>query len=300
MAVLLKQSTAVNVKLGPFVDDTDGVSAETGLTISQADVRLAKNDGNWGQKNDSNAATHEENGWYEVALNATDTNTLGTLIVAVNESGALPVWREFQVVPANVYDSLVAGSDNLQVDAIQWGGTAVASANVLIDGSITAAKIASNAITDAKIASGALTAAKFASGAFDAVWSVTTRLLTAGTNIVLTKGTGITGFNDLDAGGVRTAVGLSSTNLDTQLGTIDSNVDAIKAVTDNLPDSGALTSIAQASALATVDSNVDAIKAKTDGLTFTEAGAVDANVQYVNDTEVAGDGQPGTEWGPAP
>jgi hypothetical protein len=210
MATLLKQSTAVNIKLGPFVDDEDGVTPLTSLTISQADVRLAKNDGNWGQKSQSGSATHEENGWYEISLSATDTNTLGTLIVAVNESGALPVWREFQVVPENAYDSLVAGSDNLQVDTVQWGGTAVASANVLIDGAITAAKIASNAITDAKIASGALTAAKFAAGAFDAVWSVATCLLTAGANIVLAKGTGITGFNDLDAAGVRSAVGLAS------------------------------------------------------------------------------------------
>ena len=28
----LKQSTAVTVKIGPFVDDTDGKTAETGLT----------------------------------------------------------------------------------------------------------------------------------------------------------------------------------------------------------------------------------------------------------------------------
>src|SRR5690606_16097014 len=42
--------------------------------------------------------------------------------------------------------------------------------------------------------------------------------------------------------------------------------DGIKAVTDNLPDSGALSSLAQASDLATVDSNVDAIRAKTDNL----------------------------------
>ena len=42
-----------------------------------------------------------------------------------------------------------------------------------------------------------------------------------------------------------------------------------------------------------------AIKAKTDSLTFTTAGQVDANIQYVNDVEVTGNGQTGTEWGPA-
>src|SRR5690554_1469414 len=151
MATLLKQSTAVDIALGPFVDEEDGVTAETGLTISQADVRLKKNDANWAQKSASGNASHEENGWYEISLSTTDTNTLGTLIVAVNESGALPVWREFQVVPANVYDSLVAGSDNLQVDAIQAAGTAWGS------GAITANSIASNAITADKIATDAVT-----------------------------------------------------------------------------------------------------------------------------------------------
>jgi hypothetical protein len=46
--------------------------------------------------------------------------------------------------------------------------------------------------------------------------------------------------------------------------TVDGVVDAIKAVTDNLPDSGALSSLAQASALSTVDNNVDAILVDTD------------------------------------
>ena len=78
----------------------------------------------------------------------------------------------------------------------------------------------SGAITAASIASGALTSAKFAAGAFDAVWTVTARLLTAGTNIVLAKGTGITGFTDLDASGVRGAVGLASANLDSQIATL--------------------------------------------------------------------------------
>ena len=42
----LKQSTAVDVILGPFVDEDDGKTAETGLTIAQADVRLSKNGAN--------------------------------------------------------------------------------------------------------------------------------------------------------------------------------------------------------------------------------------------------------------
>jgi hypothetical protein len=100
MATWLKQSTAIEIKLGPFVDSTDNVTPETALTISQADVRLAKGPGDWAQKNEATSAVHEENGWYRVLLDATDTDTLGPLIVAVNESGARPVWREFMVMEA--------------------------------------------------------------------------------------------------------------------------------------------------------------------------------------------------------
>src|SRR6186713_2930790 len=99
MATWLKQSTAVDLALGPFLDETDGKTAETALTLTQPDIRLKKNGGNWAQKNASQTLSHEENGWYEVSLDSTDTNTLGILIVAVHESGALPVWREFLVVP---------------------------------------------------------------------------------------------------------------------------------------------------------------------------------------------------------
>ena len=56
-----------------------------------------------------------------------------------------------------------------------------------------------------------------------------------------------------------------------------SDVTAIKAVTDNLPNSGALSDLATAANLATVDTVVDAIKAKTDQFVFTVANQVDAN-----------------------
>lgn len=114
--MFLKQSTAVTIVLGPFVDSVDGVSAETGLTISQADVRLSKNGGSFAQKNNATSCTHLENGYYDCPLSTTDTNTLGHLRTAVAESGALPVWRDFLVVPAEVYDALVAGTDNLTAD----------------------------------------------------------------------------------------------------------------------------------------------------------------------------------------
>src|SRR4051812_30481610 len=111
MATLLKQSTSVDLPVGPFLDDTDDKTAETALTLTQPDIRVKKNGGNWGQKNAAQTLTHEENGWYEVTLDATDTDTLGQLMVAIHEAGALPVWREFLIVPAMVYDSLAAGTD---------------------------------------------------------------------------------------------------------------------------------------------------------------------------------------------
>ena len=86
--------------------------------------------------------------------------------------------------------------------------------------------------------------------------------------------------------------------LTTISGYIDTEVAAIKSVTDNLPNGGALTSLASAAALATVDTVVDAIKVKTDSLTFTVSGQVDSNIQYVNDVQVAGTGADGNEWGP--
>jgi hypothetical protein len=47
------------------------------------------------------------------------------------------------------------------------------------------------------------------------------------------------------------------------------------------------------------NTGIATIIASTAGLTFTVAGQVDANIQYVNDVQVAGTGATGNEWGPA-
>jgi hypothetical protein len=105
----LRQATAVDIAIGPFLDD-DGITPATGLSITQAECRLKKNNGAWAQVSDATTATHEEEGWYEKELDATDTNTCGILIVAVYISGNLAYWKEFQVVEEAVYDLLYAAS----------------------------------------------------------------------------------------------------------------------------------------------------------------------------------------------
>lgn len=304
----LKQSTAATIVLGPFIDDTDGKTAETGLTIAQADVRLSKAGGAFAQKGDASSATHMEFGYYSVPLSTADTGTLGPLKVCVSEAGALPVFADYTVLAANVYDSLIGGGDLLSVDVSQFGNangtfasgrpevnTTHAAGTAWNSGAIGATTLAADTLTAAKVASDVGTEIG------TAVWATAARTLTAGTNIVLAKGTGVTGFNDLDAAGVRGAVGLASANLDTQIGTlatasalatVDTVVDAILVDTDStIP--GTLATLATAANLATVagyvdteigtlltnlatvDTVVDAIKAKTDNLPAAPAAVSD-------------------------
>lgn len=133
MARLLKQSTAITFRIGPFLDDTDGKTAETGLTIAQADIQISKAGGAFAQTSESSpTTTHDADGWYQCPLTTTDTGTLGMLTVQISVSGALPVWEHFMVVPANIFDSLVSGSDYIKADTVQINSTTLAG-----DGSAT-------------------------------------------------------------------------------------------------------------------------------------------------------------------
>lgn len=149
----LKQSTAVTVKIGPFLDDTDGKTAETGLSLAQADIRLSKNGADIAQKTSATAPTHDELGIYDCALDATDTGTLGRLQLWVAKTGALPVFHEYTVVTANVWDTLcgaskfdvnVAAFSNVDFPALQKTSLETAVANQLntaVPGSPTANSI---------------------------------------------------------------------------------------------------------------------------------------------------------------
>ena len=253
----LKQSTSATIKLGPFVDDSDGKTAETALSIAQADIRLTKNGGDFAQTNNAAGATHDEFGYYGVPLDTTDTATLGRLRVAVSESGALPVWAEFMVVTANVYDSLCS-TDILQSDLIQMGGVAqsgtdlkdfadagydpstnkVAGVTAKVAATVAAGDIATDAITAASVKA-------------DAVTKIQNGLSTF-------NGTGATLTSAYDA--AKTAAPTAVDNREemdsnsTQLSAIVADTNEVQA---ELADGGR------------TDLLVDAIKAKTDGLNYT-------------------------------
>lgn len=172
----------------------------------------------------------------------------------------------------------------------------VSSVQALLPAALVGGKIDANI---GSITAGVIAAASFAANALDAVWSTTARILTAGTNIVLAKGAGVTGFNDLDAAGIRTATGMSSANLDTQLSAINSK-------TTNLPPTpadesliiAATDSLASAIGALPTTTTVSAIKSQTDKFEFTIANQVNANIKSVNDVTVNGVGSSGSPWGP--
>lgn len=240
MTIWLKQSTAVDVVVGPFIDDTDGKTVETALTITQSDCQLSKNAGTFAQKNSTTSASHMTQGMYKVTFSTTDTNTLGMLTLVINEAGVLPVWANFMIVPANVWDSMF-GSDLLDVSLVQVAGSAVSTTTAQLgvnvvnaggtawgSGAITSGAFATGAITAGAIATDAITSAELSADAVDEILdevvegSVTLRqairiLLAAAANKSAGGGTTSITFRDLadsknrisatvDASGNRTAV----------------------------------------------------------------------------------------------
>lgn len=123
MTIYLRYNTASQeVPLGQFVDSTDGDTEESGLTIANTDIKLWKTGATTLASKNSGGATYISNGVYYAVLDATDTNTLGPLVIFVHVSGALSIKQDCVVLPANVYDSMIVGTEWLTVDpnAVVW------------------------------------------------------------------------------------------------------------------------------------------------------------------------------------
>lgn len=105
MARYIRTGFAGTVLVGPIVLAADATAA-TALTITQAQTRLSKNRGDPAQKHEATSASHNENGYYDVTLDATDTNTVGELRMMIVGTAALSYVVDFTVLSAAVYDWL--------------------------------------------------------------------------------------------------------------------------------------------------------------------------------------------------
>lgn len=131
MTIYLKQSTAgQEVPLGYFLDSTDGNTEETALTINNTDIKLWKTGSTTLASKNSGGATHISNGVYYATLDATDTNTLGSMVIFVHVTGSLSVKLDCMVLAANVYDSLIGGGDTLDVNTTTFLGETTLNAVV--------------------------------------------------------------------------------------------------------------------------------------------------------------------------
>lgn len=112
-----KQNTAKTFLVGPILD-ADGV-AKTDEVVGS--VKVTKN-GTVGAPNSSSTLTHNHTGHYVYAANAGDFDTLGEVEFSLNSGTNAMAPVRFMVIPANVYDAVIAGSDKLEVDAVEISG----------------------------------------------------------------------------------------------------------------------------------------------------------------------------------
>jgi len=142
----LRKNTAVIVTVGPFFDATDGVTIETGLTITNERITLVV-DGDAGSAptlvldnitgatsstdNDLNYITNNDAGLMQLELSAANTNYSGRAFLTITDAANhVPVFHEFTILPEAVYDSLILGTDLLGVDAQEISSDATAADNL--------------------------------------------------------------------------------------------------------------------------------------------------------------------------
>ena len=110
MAEILRQSSAVTIKLGPLVS-IDGIHVVTSLNLNPVVCYLHKGSAAAEQLTPTASAgdndfVHDAGGWWTFELTAANTATLGSLKVSFTDPNTfLPMWKEFHIIPAALYDA---------------------------------------------------------------------------------------------------------------------------------------------------------------------------------------------------
>lgn len=117
--IYLRQNTAIEVMISKaLISSLDGTTPAQSLTIADITAAIYKgatrtalaNTGN----GEDNEISEKSDGYVSIKLTAGNTGTLGSLLVTLRDDDVfLAASQEFMVIPANVYDSLVATDKEL-------------------------------------------------------------------------------------------------------------------------------------------------------------------------------------------
>lgn len=130
MGYSIKQGQTTQPLVFLLVDATDHITGKTGLTPV---VTLSKNGGAFAAP--IGTISEVGNGWYKVAGNATDQNTLGSLVLHATGAGADPVDEQFHVV---AFDPLVTSLGLvLAKDTNMTGLNDIAATEIVSGGAVT-------------------------------------------------------------------------------------------------------------------------------------------------------------------
>lgn len=115
-----KLSTAITIPFGPVLDSAG--AEYTGAVVG--DVKICKNNGTPAALNGGATLTHKEVGIYELVLTTSDISAVGQATLTLSKTTYVAGPVTLIVLTAKVYDSLVGGTSNLEIDVIKLLGTA--------------------------------------------------------------------------------------------------------------------------------------------------------------------------------
>ncbi len=177
MTLFLKQSTSIDIRMGPFMDATDAVTPEIGITLGAADqAEVLKADGAATvAMGGTFAAVTDADGWYDYTVATTDVDVVGEVVFVVQDSSvSLPVFVRAQVVEEAVYDAMYLAAAKGPLQGTTAGRTLdiAATGEVALDfgatiGTLDAAQFGADFLTSAKIADNAFLAVNFAAASLN-------------------------------------------------------------------------------------------------------------------------------------
>jgi hypothetical protein len=290
MSQVLRQSTQFVVRIGPAVAVGDGFTPVTTLALGTADeAELLKAAGaaTVSIAAATFAAITGADGWYDLTLTTSHTDTIGTLDVVVNDDSLiLPIHARFQVIEEAAYDAIYAAS---AAPATAAGVSAVETKVDTVDTNVDAILVDTGTTLQAELDAIEAAVITNAAGVDIAADIIALKAETAailadtGTDGVVVAAASKTGYA-LSAAQTFDLTGSITGNLS---GSVGSVTGAVGSVT------GAVGSVTGLTA-----SDVGAIKVQTDKLTFSIANQVDATTKAIVATPLTGDGST-TPWGPA-